>query len=149
MDNVMTFEEEFQELFRQRINNNDVKIVEVSENYFSKLAEEFPIYGSKIDWDKVPDSNIEYNPYINRVASLCNFFRKVIKEQKLSGNIVYINDSAFDCAYIFPLDTVVSHISDILEFPEHHYFVNEDFTWCFSFTMEGEMAFGFKPIKTV
>ena len=145
----MTLEEEFQELFKQCITNNDVKVVELSESYFSKLAEEFPLYDSKIDWDKVPDSILEHNPDINDVSSWCEFFRKVVKEQNLSGNVVYINDSAFDCAYIFPIDAVVSHISDILEFPQHHYFVNENLTWCFSFTMEGEMAFGFKPVKTI
>ena len=141
----MSYEEEFQAFMKRNISKVNLKIIETSDMYFCRLAKEFPLTGSKVDWDNIPNSIFKVSSNVNDVSPWCEFFKNIVKRNKLTGNVLYMNDAAFDCAYIFPIEVALNHIAEILEFPEHHYFINEDFKWCFSFTMEGEMAFGFNP----
>lgn len=141
----MSFEEELLADLDGFIKSGDISIEDSSEVYFGRLAEVFPLGGSKINWDQVTDSIVVTASNKNDVTEWVDFFYETIDEKGLSGNLVYINDSAIDCALTMPVETLKQCIKQILEYPDHHYLIGEKYTWCMTFTMEGDMTFGFKP----
>ncbi|MBB6521751.1 hypothetical protein [Pseudoteredinibacter isoporae] len=141
----MSFEEELLVNLDAFIKTGEVYLEESSEAYFGRLAEVFPLGGSKISWDQVPNSIVETTNNKNDVAEWVNFFNAIIEKKGLSGKLVYINDSAIECALTMSIDILRKCIKQILEYPDHHYFIGENYAWCMTFTMEGDMTFGFKP----
>lgn len=141
----MSFEEELLADLDTFIKTGDVSVEESSEAYFGRLAEVFPLGGSKINWDQVPDSIVDTTSNKNDVTEWVNFFNAIVEKKGLSGKLVYINDSAIECALTMSVEILRQCIKQILEYPDHHYFIGEDYAWCMTFTMEGDMTFGFKP----
>ena len=141
----MSFEEELLADLNVFIKAGNVSIKKSSDVYFNRLAEFFPLYGSKIHWGKVADSVVDFASNKNDVTEWVIFFNSMVKHKGLSGKVIYLNDSAIECVLIISLDTLSKCIQPILEFPDHHYFIAEDYAWCMCFTMEGDMTFGFKP----
>ena len=141
----MSFEEELLADLDVFIKTGDVSVEESTEVYFRRLAEVFPLGGSKISWDQVPDSIVDTTNTINDVTEWVNFFNEIVEKKGLSGKLVYINDGAIECALTMSVDILRQCIKQILEYPEHHYFIGENYAWCMTFTMEGDMTFGSKP----
>lgn len=141
----MSFEEELLADLDTFVKAGDVSVEESSEAYFGRLAEVFPLGGSKINWDQVSGSIVDTNSNINDVTEWVNFFNEIVEKKGLGGNLVYVNDSAIECALTMSVDILKQCIKQILEYPDHHYFIGEDYAWCMTFTMEGDMTFGFNP----
>ncbi len=141
----MTFQDELLEELADLINKGQISFVNSSDNFFFQLTEEYPIYGSKINWNEVPEAIIETTNDLNDVSNCTRFFKKIVQMKKLSGKIIYANDSAIECALIMSVEVLANCIHKILEFPDHHYIINSGYNWCMTFTMEGDMIFGFKP----
>lgn len=141
----MSFEEELLADLDTFIKTGDVSVEESSEAYFGRLAEVFPLGGSKINWDQVPDSIVDTASNKNDVTEWVNFFNAIVEKKDLSGKLVYINDSAIECVLTMSVEILRQCIKQILEYPDHHYFIGENYAWCMTFTMEGDMTFGFKP----
>jgi L-lactate permease len=40
---------------------------------------------------------------------------------------------------------IASVLDKLLGIPQHHYLVADDFAWCFCFSFEGDMGFGYRP----
>jgi hypothetical protein len=59
--------------------------------------------------------------------------------------VIAIGDSAMEEAVSLPLGVLRASIRDFLELPQHLYVLPEDASWCLSFTMEGDLAFGHAP----
>lgn len=141
----MTYDEELIEYFRDELSTGKVEIVSDSSNYFTRLADEFPTVGSRIDWTKVSNSWVEVaNTQSDEVTQFVNFFNAAVDRYKLAGQVICMGDSATQIAMIFPVDLLRKKLDEILSIPQHHYFVAEDFSWCLVFTFEGDMAFGWR-----
>lgn len=141
----MSFEKELLTELDTQIKNGDIEVEESSDAYFSRLAKVFPLGGSKIDWQQVSGSVVDTANNENTVAKWVKFFNKTIDKKSLNGKLTYINDSAFECALTMSVETLKQCIQQLLEYPDHHYFIGENYAWCMTFTMEGDMTFGFKP----
>lgn len=143
VEKLMTFEEELLSEFELSVKNGDIIVDPSSDSYFSELELRFPILGSKIDWDAVSGSERE-QASADAYASDCqHFFDKMMRRYGLSGQCIVIGDSAVEVALIMPVGIMQFNLQKIVSVPQHHYVIANDYVWCMSFTMEGELAFGF------
>lgn len=142
----MTPQDELLKMLEEPIADESIIVENSSEGIFGELSNRFPLTGSKIDWDEVPGSIVDINENVNDLKPLIGFFEKIYIEERLSGNVIYINDGPIDCALILSIDITKKHLEEILGFPGHHYFISERYLWCMSFTMEGDMAFGYSQL---
>jgi hypothetical protein len=123
------------------------RIIEVLDSsiFFKQLSTVYPIVGSKIAWSAISGSIESYEEDISiQKNEFISFFRKIRDRFSLSGEAIYMGESATDFALLGDIQVFDEIISKILDVPQHHYFVSKDFSWCMSFTMEGDMAFGFR-----
>ena len=141
----MMFQEKLLSSLSDLIKSGDVVVENTSDKYFAQLGAMFPAFGSKIDWKEIPESIEEIAKEDEYIESCSNFFMKICEKNGLGGRVVLIGDSAIESALIMPVDVLKLCLKQVLEIPQHHYIFAEDYSWCMSFTMEGDMAFGFKP----
>jgi hypothetical protein len=117
-----------------------------SVEYFSRLAECYPVAGSKIQWSKVPDS-IELSEKSDDLqqTAFSDFFGKIVARYGLNGQAIYMGDSAINFSLLSSVEEFARHLGALLSIPQHHYFVAADYSWCMVFTLEGDMSFGHMP----
>lgn len=122
------------------------RIEEVGESsfFFAQLARRYPAQGSKIDWTRVPGA-------VERAESreaaqqeqFTIFFDELAAKFDLSGDVIYVGDSATDFALRGSVQHMRKVLPELLEIPQHHYIIGPEAKWCMCFTMEGDMGFGF------
>lgn len=117
-----------------------------SARYFARLAQCYPVAGSKICWSKVPGAieRRENCPDRQQAAGRA-FFQQMVALHGLDGHAVYLGDSAIDFALLAPVSVFALHLEALLSIPQHHYFGAADDAWCMVLSMEGDMAFGLRP----
>lgn len=117
-----------------------------SAGYFSRLAQCYPVAGSKIRWSAVAGAiERRENCPDRQLAASGDFFREMVALHGLDGQAVYLGDSAIDFALLAPVSVFALHLEALLSIPQHHYFVAADDAWCMVLSMEGDMAFGLRP----
>jgi len=140
------YESELRKVLRVDFKAHHIRDLGDSSPFFAQLNKAYPTYGSKIDWGRVPGS-------IERVGGeeslhgeqFIKFFDLIVEKFSLSGDVVYLGDSATDFALAGSLECVRSVLPELLAVPQHHYLVGLGSIWCACLTMEGEMGFGFSP----
>jgi len=111
---------------------------------WAKVREHFPTAGSKIDWGRVRDHRAI--PHRTRdPAVAASFFDKEVNELDSRLRGFYLNDSSIDFAIRTSFAELKSHICRLFDLPQHNYVVSDDFSWCFVFTMEGDVDCGWSP----
>ena len=113
-----------------------------SSTFFARLARAYPVSGSKIDWGRVPHA-IERNDEQSNVEEFVSFFDEVVDKYRLTGEVIYVGDSATDIAFASSVECVRGVLPVLLAIPQHHYLIGPETSWCMCFTMEGDMGFGF------
>ena len=141
----MSFDDELALEIADLVSAGDVRVLESSDDYIRLLEETYPWGGSKIDWARVPNAIGERNSDSNDVAGCRAFTLKVLRDHVLSGEVVYISDSALDISLIFSVAKLSKMVPILVQYPQHHYFMEKDAKWCLVFTHEGDMDFGFQP----
>jgi hypothetical protein len=124
------------------------RLAEVSDSapYFERVAGIYPFVGSKIDWESLPNYVEEEERDIDlRMSKNIEFFSRVISQNDITEDIIYICDGNINFALVGSLAEFSRVLSKILEFPQHHYFISAKYEWCMCFSMEGYMSFGFRP----
>ena len=147
MANTMNyFEEELLQDLDNEIRTGAISIGPDSAIYFSRLAECYPVLGSKIHWSKVPASIEACEPLDDlQSRAFSDFFAKMIADHNLSGPAFYMGDSAVNFIIVASVEEFSKQIGVLLSVPQHNYIVAADFSWCIVFTLEGDMAFGYSP----
>ena len=146
----MTPEEELRAELQQGYPGLPITIEPSSSEYFEMLQRRFPVCGSKIDWDRVPNSTIRR---VNTVDSehyfdeAIAFVREMLESEGLDreSQAVVIGDSAIEGAFRMPLYTLVLCLRTILRMPQHTYVLAPNGAWCLVLTMEGDVCFGYAP----
>lgn len=146
---INSYENEIRQVFGPAFKSGDIKDIGSSDQFFERLEGEYPVFGSKIDWDNTINSfemccgNMDRN-YVNK--KFLDFFNYIININNITGDVIYIGDGLTD----FTLFCSMSKMKEIVPYlveniPHHHYWISFDFSWCISYTMEGDMAFGYRP----
>lgn len=137
------FETELLKDLAAEIHAGSIEIVQDSSAYFSKLAECYPVLGSKIQWSKVPESIEQSEKSADlQLAAFSVFFEKMVSLHNLSGRVIYMGDSAISFSLISFVEKFAKHLNTLLSIPQHSYFVAADYSWCIAFALEGDMSFG-------
>ena len=146
------YEDGIREAMKSDFESGALREVGESSKFFAPLAKAYPNYGSKIAWSKVPGSIEVPNsrsklggPSYFETAKCVKFFDEIIKRFDLKGNVTYVGDSLTDFALEGSVDAIREALPQLLSIPQHHYLIGTEFSWCASWTMEGDMAFGFRP----
>jgi hypothetical protein len=141
----MSVSDNFLEKLAPSMTNGRIVVEYDMDKYFDQIEASFPIYGSKIEWDEV-DGSVEELARLEFYSADCtNFFNKMTEQfiQNPDSKVVLLGDSAMDYALLTSLKNVPEVLEKMLELPQHHFIVANNFSWCISFSMEGDMAFGF------
>ena len=120
-----------------------IKIIDDEGYYIDLLEKKFPFVGSKIDWNRVPNST----------SSKCQgdfieegylFFEDCLEKGYilLRENIVIVGDSFMENALETKVENLTNILRLLLKLPQHTYIFDKECRWCLSFTMEGYFDFG-------
>jgi hypothetical protein len=144
-----TPEQDLLKILKPEIEARQIVVFANSDQYFRALEEYFPLFGSKIDWSKVfcaCEEKINYNQF---EMSVLGFFDKAAEALGLhaASAMIFIGDSAMDVALSTTAEIMRRYLIDVVDMPQHTYIVPQDVSWCLSYTMEGNMAYGRRPIR--
>jgi hypothetical protein len=140
------YETELRKSLRVEIESHSVYELGESSPFFEQLAKTYPVYGSKIDWGRVPSSVERIEEEVGvQIEQFIKFFDEMAEKFCLSGDVVYVGDSATDFALKGEVKFIRKALPEILTVPQHHYFIGPNSSWVICFTMEGDMGFGFRP----
>ena len=139
-------EVELRKALRAQIESHRICELGDSAPIFAQLTKAYPARGSKIDWGRVPGAveRLEEERSF-QVERFAKFFDEMVQKFRLSGDIIYVGDSATDFALAGPVECMREVFPELFAIPQHHYLVGPDSSWCVCFTMEGDMGFGFRP----
>ena len=140
------YEAELRKALHSAMESNRIRELGESSPFFAGLMQNYPIDGSKVDWDLVPGSieRVEHDEAL-QAGQFAAFFDEIAQRFRLEGDVVYVGDSATDFALAGSLQAMREVLPELLMIPQHHYFVGPESSWCLCFTMEGDMGFGFRP----
>ncbi|WP_428989917.1 hypothetical protein [Methylocapsa aurea] len=143
------YEDEVRKALQAAMASNRLREMDDSSPFFAQLMTAYPATGSKIDWNRVPDSieRSEEDQALH-VEQFIAFFDEMVRRVGLAGDVVYVGDSATDFALAGPIENMREALPDLLTVPQHHYLIGPGSSWCMCFTMEGDMGFGFHPSYT-
>lgn len=138
------FEKEILEIIDNFGDKSSIEIRSNADYVFRKLQDNFPVSGSKIDWDNVhPRENLTSPLVPITTHDRIKFFSDNIDKYCLIGRAFLIGDSILDFAMEGDPRDFIFILPKFLEIPQHSYVVHEKFTWCFCFSFEGDVDFGF------
>lgn len=127
----------------------DEFVVELSAwDYFRRIEARFPICGSKVSWDEVPSALDYYQPrwspegFSQRAVELV---RDVVNRGlvRSEATAVIFADGPDDEAVTLTIDGALAVLPQLLGLPQHTYIADPTASWCFCFTTEGGLSFGF------
>lgn len=147
---MTTIENELTERLQPEFDSGRLHKIESEAALFDRLGRVYPIYGTKIHWVKVPGAILgECSVYPSRgidgvqTREFIAFYDKIVSRYDIAGKGIYMGDGLIDFAVAGHLHAIRKVLPDLFDVPHHHYLVGENFEWCFSWTMEGNMAFGY------
>lgn len=105
---------------------------------FNWLDLHFPLNGSKIDWRHVQGKHAHWR--IDDAAQLVSMACREVCERIRPGAVVeHAGDGLSPYGVRFTEDNAPSVVAELLEIPEHHYFLAEDRSWIVVVTTEGDL----------
>lgn len=113
------------------------------------IEKSFPFVGAKIDWSQIPGAVIKVANEQDFVTECLEFLRFQIGNEGISplAHVFIIGDSAMEKAMATQVRFLEALLMEVLELPQHTYIVSLNGEWCMTFTMEGDMAFGYSSIS--
>lgn len=144
------FKQLIQQDVAEHLSLKQLQLIDDSEFIFAQLQTLYPVTDSRIDWQVLVIKEQEVAPaHEQQLNAFLSFFRWIVKKYGLTGNMYWAGDSAVDFAISGDIGVFDSVLDKLLDIPQHHYLVADDFAWCFSFSFEGDMGFGYHLNKVV
>lgn len=140
---MSTYEDDLRLALKAEFDAGQIREIGDAANVFGQLLKAYPASGSKIDWKRVPgaieraeeDDSLQLDRFVE-------FFDEMRSQFKLTGTALYVGDSATDFALEGTVDAFRRALPELIEIPQHHYFIGQNCSWCMCLTMEGDMGFG-------
>jgi hypothetical protein len=141
-----SYEDDLRNTLKAEFDSGDLRDIGDATGVFELLSKAYPVIGSRIDWDQVPDSIEKTGEEPLQLERFADFFDQMCSKFGLDGAILYAGDSATDFALeSCSIEVIRRALPHLIEIPQHHYFIGPRYSWCMCLTMEGDMAFGFTP----
>lgn len=134
----------FHTLFQREIHTGQIAILD-SEEPMDQLLRRFSFLGSKIDWSQTLGHVSATSLVLNGDASVerAGFLRQYLPDNSPSAPVFYLNDNALSFTSRWQHNTLLTLGETLLaNIPQHHYFFDEQASWCLCLCSEGYMDFG-------
>ena len=137
------YDRDFINMSKTILTENDLKIIN-SDFYFDLINDKYPFMGNRIDFKKLNNNKYYKLDDTNVLNEASKIILNIINENNLNTEerIVYIGDSLTEQAYEFKLKNLVILLPFILDIPQHHYFIPQNFAWCLTISFENDLEFG-------
>jgi len=142
---MSTYEDDLRLALKSEFDTGQIREVGDAADVLRLLSKAYPTSGSKIDWRRVPgaiESNEEDES--RQIEQFAEFFDKMQLRFSLAGPVLYAGDSVTDFALEGSFEAIRRALPEIVEIPQHHYFIGPNCSWVLCMTMEGDMGFGAK-----
>lgn len=144
------FKQLIQQDVAEHLSLKQLQLIDDSEFIFAQLQTLYPVTDSRIDWQVLVIKEQEVAPaHEQQLNEFLSFFRWIVKKYGLTGNMYWAGDSAVDFAISGDIGVFDSVLDKLLDIPQYHYLVADDFAWCFCFSFEGDMGFGYCPEEKI
>jgi hypothetical protein len=146
---MSTYEDDIRRALKAEVEAGRLREVGVASAVFGPLAKVYPAIGSKIDWKRVPGA-VERSEEDQSLQSerFVEFFDEIRSRFELPGPVMYVGDRATDFVLGAAIDVMRRVLPELIEIPQHHYFVGPDCAWCICMTMEGDVGFGRSTVSS-
>lgn len=105
---------------------------------FDWLSLQFPTIGTKIDWSRVPGRHSHWR--IDDETQLAAVAAKEVCLRTLPHSVVeHVGDGFSPYGVRFTNAICASVVAELLEIPEHHYFLAVDRSWIVVVSTEGDL----------
>lgn len=139
-------EDEFQRVINHEVSRGLIHSSFDTDDFFSNLEKAFPVSGSRIAWAHVPGSiSSQATDRSNESQMFFRFFLDMVDQYNLSGDVAYAGDGYTEGMLSGPISEMTKHLPELLSYSQHHYLSSPNYSWCFFFSFEGDMNFGFRP----
>ncbi len=140
---MSTYEDDLRLALKCEFDTGQIREVGDAANVFGLLSMAYPTSGSKIDWKHVPGA-IEFAEEDEslQIKRFMDFFDEMRSRFDLAGPVLYVGDSATDFALEGSVEAIRRALPELVEIPQHHYFIGPNCSWCLCMTMEGDIGFG-------
>jgi hypothetical protein len=140
---MSTYEDDLRLALKSEFDANQIREIGNVATVFDLLSKAYPTNGSKIDWKRVPGAIecVEEDESL-QLERFVEFFDEMRSRFDLVGPVLYAGDSATDFVLEGKIDAIRRVLPELVEVPQHHYFIGQNCLWCICLTMEGDMGFG-------
>lgn len=137
------YEDDLRLALKVEFDAGQIREVGDSADVFGGLSKVYPTSGSKIDWKRVPGAieSTEEDASL-QTEQFLEFFDRIRSRFDLAGPVIYVGDGATNFALEGTVDAIRRALPELVEIPQHHYFIGPYYSWCLCMTMEGDMGFG-------
>lgn len=105
---------------------------------FGWMSRKLPVIGSKIDWSRALGTHS--HRHIDDDVQLAEIAVEEVCRRALPGTPVeHVGDGLSPYGVRFTAATCASVVAELLEIPEHHYFLAVDRSWIVVVTSEGDL----------
>jgi hypothetical protein len=111
--------------------------VDMSE-IFKWLATHLPISGSKINWDVVQGEH-SHRHFVDAAELAQAVTRAVVRRINAGACVEHAGDGLSPFGTRFTAENANLVVRELLEIPEHHYFVDERRSWLVVVSSEGDL----------
>jgi hypothetical protein len=140
---MSTYEDDLRLALKPEFDAGQIREVGDAANVFGPLSKAYPTNGSKIDWKRVSGAikSSEEDESV-QIERFVEFFDEMRSRFDLAGPVLYVGDSATDFALEGTVEAIRRVLLELVEIPQHHFFIGPNCSWCLCMTMEGDMRFG-------
>jgi hypothetical protein len=137
------YEADIREALKWEFESGALKDIGSSDGVFELIAKAYPLSGSKIDWSNVRGALTCVEDVDSRRSErFIEFFDDICARFGLTGPVLYVGDSATGFALAGSIPAIRCALPVLIDVPQHHFFIGPNASWCFCFTMEGDIDFG-------
>ncbi|RON01517.1 hypothetical protein BK659_23675 [Pseudomonas brassicacearum] len=135
------FDDELISDLHEKVSSGELRIAREIDIYFEALNSRFPIKSRRLDWAAMPFSWVGLELDSKKKSdAFASFFKDVMLEFGLVGEVVYVGDGATDIAVLGDVEAFVDVLECLVSIPQHHYFLSVDCSWLICFTVGGDMG---------
>lgn len=140
------FDQELLHDLRQPLASGQLRVEPQVDAYFDLMQGWFEIRNLRPHWSSLPFAvtEVELDPQ-QQTQAFSAFFTRMAHEYSLTGEAVYVGDSATSLAVLGDVSALLEVLECLFSIPQHHYVLAADQGWFMCFTFEGDMGFGFLP----
>lgn len=145
--NESYFDSELKKSLRKEVFAGRLRFIDCSQRLFEKMARQLPLDGSRVDWARtIRFSEEHFGSDDSAKIRFMIFFDKCLAQIQLRGDIFYVGDALTELAIAGDQFAMRKALPQILQVPQHHYFMDETVSWCLALSMEGDAGFGLSPL---